>query len=75
MQPLTLRHTLTPGKLLPSPEGATYVIEEELTRAVDEVVARHVGVEEGEGITLLWSHFALEDVEDLAFLEGCPSLR
>ena len=51
------------------------MIEEELTRAVDEVVARHVGVEEGEGITLLWGHFALEDVEDLAFLEGCPSLR
>ena len=51
------------------------MIEEELTRAVDEVVARHVGVEEGEGITLLWSHLALEDVEDLAFLEGCPSLR
>ena len=51
------------------------MIEEELTRAVDEVVARHVGIEEGEGITLLWCHFALEDVEDLAFLEGCPSLR
>ena len=49
------------------------MVEEELTRAVDEVVARHVGIEEGEGITLLWSHFAL--IEDLAFLEGCPSLR
>ena len=70
MTPFSLGYDLAPRHRLASFKGAAYILQEVGSISVDQVIGGHIGVEEGQGISLFRGKGSVEDAEEVPSWEG-----